>query len=271
MRTIIVDDDLLGIEVFEQECGQLLDMEILGKFDNGEEALAFAKENFVEFALLDVMLPGMDGIELGCELKKLYPQMIIIYLTGHSRYAIDAMRIKADYCIMKPYTSRDIRDAAMRVKLLAGRLEKKVKIVTFGKFEVFAANEPVYFSNSKARELFALCVDREGAAVFMEEAIDLLWPDRAYDEKVKRLYRKAVGAVQNSLEAVDAGEIFVTNRGSCHIVRDSVECDLYQFLEQGTLNPEERGILKTQGYMTDYSWAEIRNFRFSTLFGSMLS
>lgn len=265
MKTIIVDDELWATEYFEQECRGLLDIEVIGKFDNGEDALEFAKTHFIEFALMDIMLPGINGIELGAELKKLQPDMILIYLTGHSRFVVDALRIKADYCIMKPYDRRDIYDAVMRVKLLSKRLQKRTRIVTYGRFEVYVDNRPVYFGNSKARELFALCVDREGAAVSMEEAIDVLWPERYYDDKVKRLYRKAVGAISSALEKFGITDVFENKRASCHIVRDNVECDLYHFLEDRTLLPEQKEILLNLGYMVDYSWAEIRNSQFAAI------
>lgn len=265
MKTIIVDDDLMGTEIFEQEFGQLLDIDIVGRFENGEDALHFAQSNPVEFALMDIMLPGMSGIDLGYELKKLNPDMIIIYLTGYSRYVVDTMRMKADYCIMKPYDIRDIRDAAMRVKLLSKRFQKRMQIVTCGRFEVFVDGKPVHFGNNKARELFALCVDREGAAVSMEEAIDVLWPERIYDDRVKRLYRKSVGAILSALEAVGERAVFVSNRGSCYLVRDKVECDLYHILDEGQLSARQRDILLNQGYMMDYSWAETRNSRFFSM------
>lgn len=266
LRTIIVDDELLAMELFEQECRDLLDIELLGKFDNCEEALGFARTHLIEFALLDIHMPGMNGIELGCALKELHPDIIIIYLTGYSDYVVDTMRIKADYCIMKPYDRRDIYDAVMRVKLLSKRFHKRMRIVTFGTFEVYVDDRPLHFGNSKAKELLALCADREGGVVSMETAIDMLWPERFYDEKVKRLYRKSVGAIQSTLEAYKIGEVFVNKRGSCHLVRDKVECDLFQFLDERTLLPEQRDALLYQGYLPDYSWGELRNARFSSMF-----
>lgn len=266
MRTILVDDQLLSLAQFEEECREISDIQLVGKFDNGEDALQFARNNLVEFALLDVEMPGMNGIELGAELKKLNPNMILIYVTGHSRYVVDTMRMKADYCIMKPYDKRDIMDAIMRVKLLSKRMENRVKINTFGRFEVYVDEKPVYFGNNKARELFALCVDKNGASVSMEEAIDVLWPERPYDDKVKRLYRKAVNAIQNVLEELWVSDVFESHRGSCHILREKVDCDLYRFMAgQGTDN-SLRQELQQKGYLYDYSWAEIRQLELMRIY-----
>lgn len=255
MKTILVDDQLLAMEQFEQECRELEYIELVGKFDNAEETLEYAKNNLVEFALMDICLPGMNGIELGKELKKLYPDVILIYVTGYSNYVLDALKIKADYCIMKPYDKEDITDAIQRAKLLSNRFRKRIQVVTFGRFEVYVDEKPLYFANGKARELFAYCVHREGASVTMEEAIDILWADRPYDDRVKRLYRKAVNAIQTALEEVRLENVFVSNRGSCHVERSSIDCDLFRFYE-GEM-PETQMILNFE-YLADYSWAEDR-------------
>ena len=264
MKTILVDDELFSMKQFEQECRELKEIELVGKFDNAEDALAYAKSHKVEFALMDICLPGMNGIELGCELKKINPDIILIYVTGYSRYVVDAMKMKADYCIMKPYDKADIADALMRVKLLSKRFQKRVRIVTFGRFEVYIDDKLLYFSNGKAKELFAYCVDREGANVAMEEAIDILWPDRPYDDRVKRLYRKAIGAIQASQEAKGIKDVFVNNRGSCHIERKNVDCDLYHLLD-GELSRLQQENILAAGYLTDYSWAEARNVKLTEL------
>lgn len=258
MRTILVDDELFSLAQFEAECRDIPEIQLTGKFDNSLAALEFARSHPVDFALLDVEMPGMNGIELGRELKKLNPDMILIYVTGYSRYVVDALKIKADYCIMKPYDKRDIEDAIMRVKLLSKRMEKRMKITTFGRFEVFVDGQPLYFGNSKAKELLAFCVDKLGAEVSMEEAIDVLWPERPYDERVKRLYRKAVIAIQTVLEEQWLKGTFVNRRGCCHVVREKVDCDLFHLLE-GTFETAGAadGLLK-KGYMFEYSWAEHR-------------
>ena len=63
MRTIIVDDELWSVEQFKIECENITDISLLGYFDNPYKAIEFAKENYVELALLDIEMPGMNGID----------------------------------------------------------------------------------------------------------------------------------------------------------------------------------------------------------------
>lgn len=252
MDTILVDDELISMEQFEEECKLIKDINIVGKFDNPKKALEFAKKNRVDFALLDVEMPEMNGLELGKYLKEIHPNIILIYVTGYTKYVVDTMKLKADYCIMKPYDEKDIEDAVVRAKLLSKRLNKKIRIQMFGRFDVFVDDEVLHFQNKKSKELLALCMDHKGGMVSMEEVIDKLWPERLYDEKVKRLYRKAVICVQEVLDKAGIGQIFINKRGKCHVVTSGIECDYYTYLE----NPAENVDLFQEEYLFDYEWGE---------------
>ncbi len=252
MHTIVVDDELLSMEQFEEECRGIPEINVVGKFDNPQLALEYAKSNRVDFALLDVEMPLMNGLELGQELKKLNPHMILIYVTGHTRYVVDVMKIKADYCIMKPYDEKDIKDAIERAKLLSKRQEKRLKAQMFGRFEIFVDDKVLSFPNKKSKELLALCLDHKGGIVTMEEATDKLWPDKPYDEKVKRLYRKAVGSIQEVLENAGIEGFFENARGSCHVSVADISCDYYTYMD----DPKANSDLFNEEYLFDYEWGE---------------
>ena len=68
MKTILVDDILLDMRLFELKCADMPEFEIVGKFTDPAEAVEFATHNVVEFALLDIDMPGMNGMELAVKL-----------------------------------------------------------------------------------------------------------------------------------------------------------------------------------------------------------
>ena len=127
-----------------------------------------------------------------------------------------------------------------------------VRIVTFGRFDIFVNGTALDFHNSKAKELLALCIDRRGGTVTIEDAVDNMWPEKCYDECVKRLYRKAVIYIRRTLEQAGIPELFVRSRGCCCIRTDLVDCDYYRFLE----NPAKNLHMFRGEYMINYSWAE---------------
>lgn len=218
MKAIIVDDDPLLVSQLEERCREDELFEVVGTFRNPKKALEYVKENIVEFAFLDVEMPDMNGLELGKRIRKIRPEIELVYVAGD----------------------------------LAGNRGKCMEVRMFGRFDIFLNGQVVLFRNAKAKELLALCLDRCGGCVSMEEAIDKLWPDRAYDDKVKRLYRKAVIDIRKTLQEKGIYDFFGTRRGLCYIYKDRVKCDYYEYLE----DPEKNADLFKGEYLFDYSWGE---------------
>lgn len=252
MKTIIVDDEKLAIKQFELESEGIKDVEIVGRFLNPGDALEYAKDHPVEAALLDIEMPGMNGIIFGRKLREIYPNLVIIFITGYEKYVLEAFKMKADYYLMKPYNREDIIDIIQRAKLLSKRQKKRVYIRTFGRFDVFIDEKVVYLSNAKAKELLALCVDHKGGNVTIEEAIDKLWEERVYDERVKNLYRKAVMCLKQMFKEHGLEDVFISNRGACNIAYEKVDCDYYELLE----GRADKDKMIMGHYLSEYSWAE---------------
>ena len=251
MKLIIVDDELWALEQLKTELKNEHDIEICGTFSNPQEAVQYAKTHQVDFALLDVHMPEMNGLELGRTLREYHPDIIIVYVSSYPEYFSEAYRnVRADYYILKPYQSSDVQDVLTRARLLSKRQKKRVQIRTFGRFDIFVDEQVVQFRNVKAKELLALCVDRKGGVVTLEEAIDKLWEDSPVDNNTKTRYRKAVAYLNALFAEYRIPDIFVSNYGRCNICADAVECDYYEFLKSSE-KPKFYG-----GYMQEYSWAE---------------
>ena len=255
MRTIVVDDEELSMRQFELECSQVPDIELVGTFLSSMEALEYASHHPVDFALLDVEMPQMNGIELAKKLRDIKPDMVIIFVSGYSEYVLEAMKMKSDFYVFKPYSRDDIMGALKRAKLLAMGQKKRVFIRTFGRFDIFVDGKLVVFPNAKSKELLALCVDRMGGEVTMEEAVDKLWPDRNYDSRVKALYRKAIIGIHSVIEEYGVPELFQNRRGVCDLDAGMVECDYYEYLK----NKQNPPYPYKEEYMFEYSWAEETN------------
>ena len=252
MKVILVDDEALILKQLEMEIGNFPDVEIVAQFNNPDAAIEFLKENKVEAVFSDIEMPGMNGIEFGRLVKDLYPGIVLIFITGYEQYAIEAMKIKADFYLTKPFDTDDIGDIIERSKLLVGRQkDTEVFFRTFGRFDVFINGESIHFPNSKAKELLALCIDHRGGKLMMEEAIDKLWEDRPYDTRVKNLYRKAVMNIKQLFQQYGVEDIFVNSRGSCNINREIIKCDYFDLLDGKIEKSDVMGY-----YMPEYPWSE---------------
>jgi DNA-binding NtrC family response regulator len=102
-NVLLVDDEVDFVKTFSERL-VLRNIDILKAF-SGEEALqVLEKKKNVEVVILDVKMPRMDGIEALAKIRKRFPLVEVIMLTGHEdvKSAIDGMKQGAFDYLMKP-------------------------------------------------------------------------------------------------------------------------------------------------------------------------
>ena len=85
-----------------------------------------------------------------------------------------AFELHATGYLMKPVTAEDIRRELTFLYKDSGR-DKRVRVQTFGGFDVFVDGKPLEFKRSKSKELLAYLIDRHGANVTTGELCAALW------------------------------------------------------------------------------------------------
>ena len=97
---------------------------------SGEEALKILKEMPIDVVVLDVKMPGMDGIETLRKIKKISPLIEVIMLTGHANMevAIEGMELGAFDYLMKPMDIDELlyklQDAYKKKWLQEGKIKQ---------------------------------------------------------------------------------------------------------------------------------------------------
>jgi len=106
-KILIVDDDA-GVRESLEELLRLEDYQA-DSSGSGEDALEALSEGF-DLVLLDIKMPGIDGVEVMHEIRKYHPDTRIIIITGYGSLdsAIEAIRSGAQDYMLKPYTADDI-------------------------------------------------------------------------------------------------------------------------------------------------------------------
>jgi two-component system, NarL family, response regulator NreC len=116
IRVILADDHLIvrqGLRmVLEKE-----HIEVLGEASDGLEAIRLIKELLPEIAVLDLDMPGLDGLSVLREAARVSPQTRTIILTRHMEepYAVEALRIGARGYVLKTQASTDLVAAIRHV------------------------------------------------------------------------------------------------------------------------------------------------------------
>jgi len=129
IRLLMVDDEKAFLDSMTKRL-EIRELDISAVY-NGEEALTEIENNkAIEVVLLDVKMPGIDGIQTLVEIKRMAPLVEVIMLTGHATVdtAIDGMKLGAFDYLLKPC---DIDVLVGKIKGAASRKrenEEKIRI-----------------------------------------------------------------------------------------------------------------------------------------------
>jgi DNA-binding response OmpR family regulator len=171
---------------------------------SGEEALTTAENEKIDIAILDVMLPGIDGFEVLKELRNKYPKMGIIMLTAKSQDTDKIMGLEygSDDYLTKPFNPVEL---ILRIKSLVRRLDfdnKNKNILEYGPFKLDMSAREFYKNNDKielTRTEFALIdlfMSNPGKAFDRDQILDIIWGEdfsgdgKVVDVNIRRLRAK---------------------------------------------------------------------------------
>ena len=247
MLAIAVDDEILMLGSLVAAIKASPDISEVVPFSGCDEALAFAKENPVDVAFLDIHMRGMGGLALAEKIIGLCPDCKVVFCTGYEEYAIQAFKLHASGYLMKPVSAEDVQAEINNIKGI-NKKEKPLSVKCFGNFEVYAKGEKLTFKRTKTKELFAFLVDRNGAGVTVAEIGVALW-DNDEGQKNQNYIHQLFRDLRQTLEGIGMGDVFERKTYQYSINPDKIDCDYFKYLKNG--KPEFLG-----EYMTQYSWAE---------------
>lgn len=259
MKAICVDDEglILARTVSLVEKTRIFDS--IESFMDAEEALEYLDMDKADLALLDIDMPGMTGLELAGKMKEKNPDIKIIFLTGYSEYAVDAYAMHATGYLLKPVgydkllseLNYALETAGESKSSTAATEAPKVKVETFGYFNILVDGKLVVFKRNKAKELIACLVDRRGQFVSRKDMFYILWEDDDYDRAKQKYLDTIIRSLRDTLDEYGISDIFELEKGMMRIVPEKLDCDLYRFLDN-----DEEAIKSFRGeYMSSYSWA----------------
>lgn len=248
MKAIAVDDEVYMLETLLEAVSASPDIELVEPFSSCSAALAYANENPVDVAFLDINMRGIGGLGLAEKLTDLQPRCKIIFCTGYEEYAVSAFQLHASGYLMKPITAEAVQKEIDHIKGVKST-EKLLTIQCFGNFEALYNGESLPFKRKKAKELLAVLVDRNGAGITAKQICAILFHDDSDDTKNAAYLRQLVLDLKNTLKQVGAEDVLRHDTPYYRIDTNLVKCDYFRFLDTG--KPAFHG-----EYMTQYSWAE---------------
>lgn len=227
-------------------------------FERSMKALEEARlsKRAPDVVFLDIEMPVIDGLTFAKEMRKISDVVNVIFVTGYSEYAVASYSLYASGYVLKPVSEQRIKEELNNLRYpIVTDNEYLLNVNTFGNFEVFSNGVPVKFSRSKAKEIFAYLIDRNGASVSIKEIASVLYEDRIYSTSVKNQIQTYISSLNNTLQNVQAQCVLYRGFNSIAVLPEFIDCDYYRFL-----NNERDALDKySEEYMNQYSWAETKN------------
>lgn len=251
MNIIAVDDERLALRALKDELTKLYPSSYTKCFSSPREALEYAQSTQVDVAFLDIEMGGMSGLLLAKGLKEAHARTNIIFVTGHSQYALSAFDLTPSGYLLKPITAEAILKEMDDLRYPLSREDKRVRIQTFGNFEVFVDGEPLVISRNRAKELLAYIVDRRGALVTRRELATVLWEGKEYNRAAQGYLQVLISSLIKALRKKNVEDILIHKNAAYAIDEKKVDCDFYRFIRG-----DASAVNNYNGeYMANYSWA----------------
>ena len=251
MKILAADDEVLALELLKNSIQKVAPEAEIVAFSKTSELIAYAEENTCDIAFLDINLAGITGIELAKKLKSTVPQLNIIFVTGYSEFAGEAMAMHASGYILKPVTPDKVRYELEDLRYpLPDR--KLMRARCFGNFDLFTMDgEPIKFKRSKSKELMAFLINKQGTSCTIKELTSVLF-ESDDDDKKKDYTQQLISTLIRTLRELGLEKVINKSYNSISINPEYIDCDLYRFNDN---DPEARNSYSGE-FMAQYSWAE---------------
>lgn len=254
MNIIIVDDERYALLDLESIVKEVYPHSCTYCFQSGKEALTYLHEKEIQVAFLDIEMRDIDGLTLAKNMKDIQHDVNIIFVTGHSKYAMESYTVLASDYILKPATTTMVENAFQSLRNPIKKDDMMIRVQTFGNFEIYINNEPIHFKRKKAKEVLAYLVDRKGATSTIAEIAATIFEDKPYDRSRQKQMQVYISELISSLKEVSAEHIIFRKRNSISIKPSEISCDCYDFLVG-----KSYAVNAYHGeYMSNYAWANLK-------------
>jgi len=170
-------------------------------FDNGEEALESLERGLPDIAILDLMLPGISGLEVLRAIKERDPRTPVILLTARSSESdrVEGLDSGADDYITKPFS---LKVLMAKIRAWVRRTQARPGEIRFGEVEADLRKRVIRRSGEEIRlttheaAVLSYLIDNKGRPVPREELLEKVWgysptmQTRTVDNQILKLRKK---------------------------------------------------------------------------------
>jgi two-component system response regulator AlgR len=220
MKCLVVDDESLARERLSRLIDQLEGCEVCGEAVDGQQALDRVQALAPELVLLDIRMPGMDGLEAARHLQKLDNPPAVVFTTAYGDHALEAFEAQAIDYLLKPIHPERLQQALDKARRL--NLVQLEGVVGSGARTHLSARNRGNLELIQVEEIVYLQADHKYVTVrsatrkiLVEDALKAL--EQEFAERFIRIHRNALVAVR-CIRALEKD-----GQGRCRIVLEGIE------------------------------------------------
>lgn len=231
MKVLVVDDEAPARDRLKRILDELDGYECVGEAANGEQALSMVDEMRPDIVLLDIRMPGLDGIQTAHHLNSLEQPPAVVFATAYDEYAIEAFEARAIGYVLKPVRSERLAAALDHASRLAGpvidevaeksrmtsrrnhicaRSQGRLVLIPLADIAVFRADQKY------------VRVQHAAGETLIDESLKSL--EREFGDEFVRIHRSALVSVANvdRLEKTADGKTRIALREGSHAGEDAL-------------------------------------------------
>ncbi len=193
MKVWIIDDEQPCLDELAWLLKQYPDLELAGMETHPLKALEAIAQHPPDAVFLDIDMPKLDGLELALHIQEQCPGIIVIFVTAHAQYALEAYQAHPLDFLLKPVKQTRLDNCIGHLRrhyalLHPEELEKcGLTIRCFGVFELIC-ERPVKWGTRRVKELLLYLIDKNGSAASRSELLSVLFGGQEDKSTIHNLY-----------------------------------------------------------------------------------
>ena len=209
LRVLIVDDEPPARERLGRMLAEIPDVAVVGEAGNGTDAVTACDRLAPDVVLLDIRMPGMDGLEAARHLSALEEPPAVVFVTAHDEHALEAFEAQALGYLLKPVRQEKLARALQRAARVAapqllrvaeqarlGRRRQQICARLGDQLRLIPVEDILYFAAGQKY----VTVRHRGGSDLIDEPLRALAAEFAPD--FVRIHRNSLVAVRQ-VEAVE--------------------------------------------------------------------
>jgi two-component system response regulator AlgR len=164
MRVLVADDEPLAAERLQLLLSRCDGAQLIGTTSDGEGTVEMTRALDPDLLLLDIAMPGLDGIEVAKALAERQPSPAVIFVTAFDHFAVAAFEVEAVDYLMKPVEPARLQRALKRARDHLDRRETRPRVTTpasSAQLEEFWASDLTGLVRIAARDIDRVSAERD--------------------------------------------------------------------------------------------------------------